>query len=120
MYNLPYHEETNQQVIHEFIEKYPFAFLTGCDANQQPVATQVPLFLEEVNNQMVLRGHFMKNTDHYLAFGQSPIVLAVFTGKHTYVSATWYSNPNIPSTWNYMSVHARGKIKYLPESVSKK
>ncbi len=40
-------------------------------------------------------------------------VLAVFTGANTYVSATWYSDPNLASTWNYMSVHARGVIRFL-------
>ena len=43
-------------------------------------------------------------------------VLAIFTGPHTYVSATWYSNPLQASTFNYMSVHAKGKIKFLDES----
>lgn len=46
----------------------------------------------------------------------NPDVLAVFTGPHTYVSATWYSNPHQASTWNYMSVHAKGKIKFLDEN----
>jgi transcriptional regulator len=40
----------------------------------------------------------------------------VFTGPHTYVSATWYSNPHQASTWNYMSVHVRGSIRFLGEA----
>jgi transcriptional regulator len=43
-------------------------------------------------------------------------VLVVFTGKHTYVSGTLYSNPHTPSTWNYMSVHAKGNIRFLDET----
>jgi transcriptional regulator len=39
----------------------------------------------------------------------------VFTGPHTYVSATWYSNPQQASTWNYMSVHLRGTLRFLDE-----
>ncbi|TAE49196.1 MAG: hypothetical protein EAZ89_14435, partial [Bacteroidetes bacterium] len=35
---------------------------------------------------------------------------------HTYVSATWYSNPYLASTWNYMSVHARGVIRFLDDA----
>ncbi len=55
----------------------------------------------------------MKNTDHHKAFLQNQNVLVVFSGKYCYVSATWYSNPHTASTWNYMSVHAKGNIKFL-------
>jgi transcriptional regulator len=113
MYNLPYHKENDEQVVHEFIQQYPFAFLTGCDAANRPVATQVPLFLEKEGERTLLKGHLMRHTDHHRAFAHHAQVLAVFTGKHSYVSGTWYSNPHTPSTWNYMSVHARGTIRFL-------
>lgn len=115
MYNLPDYKEDNEQNIREFIAQYPFAFISGCDAENKPVATQIPVFIEEHNGRKILRGHMMKHTDHHRAFLHNENVLTVFTGKHTYVSATWYSNPNIPSTWNYMSVHVKGTIKFLDE-----
>src|ERR1043165_208545 len=115
MYDLPYHKAQNEQVIKEFVDQYPFAFLTGCDSENKPVATQVPVFIEEKNGKKMLRGHIMKNTDHHKAFVHNENVLVVFTGKHTYVSATWYSNPYMASTWNYMSVHAKGIIRFLDD-----
>jgi len=42
-------------------------------------------------------------------------VLAVFHGPHTYVSATWYTQPQMGSTWNYMSVHAAGTLQFMPK-----
>src|SRR4029077_19279221 len=116
MYNLPYHKAQNKQVIKEFVDQYPFAFLTGCDSENKPVATQIPVFIEEKNDKKILRGHIMKNTDHHKAFLQNQNVLVVFTGNHTYVSGTWYSNPYTPSTWNYMSVHAKGIIRFLDDA----
>lgn len=116
MYDLPYFKESDEKVIREFIDANPFAFLTGCDAENKPVATQVPVFIEEENNKTILRGHIMRNTDHHKAFLHNHNVLVVFTGHHTYVSATWYSDPNQASTWNYMSVHAKGIIKFLDEA----
>ncbi len=113
MYNLPYHKENDEILIDELIAKYPFAFVTGCDAQNKPIATQIPLFIEMINGKKVMRGHIMKDTDHYRAFLNNPNVLAVFTGKHTYVSGTWYKNPNTPSTWNYMSVHLHGKLRFV-------
>lgn len=115
MYDLPYHKEHNEQVIKEFIARYPFAFLAGCDSESKPVATQVPVFIEEKDDRKILRGHIMKNTDHHKAFLHNENVLAVFTGHHTYVSGTWYSNPYTPSTWNFMSVHVKGIIRFLDD-----
>ena len=112
MYNLPYYKEQDTDEILQFMKNYPFVFLTGVNAANKPVATQVPVFIDEKDGKLFLTGHIMKNTDHHKAFMQNNNVLAVFTGPHTYVSATWYDNPHQASTWNYMSVHARGKINF--------
>lgn len=116
MYDLSYHKEQDEQVIKEFIDQHSFAFLTGCDSENQPVATQVPVFIEEKDGRKILSGHIMRNTDHHKAFLHNENVLVVFTGSHAYVSATWYSNPHLASTWNYMSVHVKGTIRFLDEA----
>jgi len=115
MYNLPYFKEKDQKVILEFIHQHPFAFIAGCDENNKPVATQIPVFIEEREGKLFLTGHMMKQNDHHKAFEKNPNALCMFTGQHSYVSATWYSNPHQASTWNYMSVHASGKIRFLDE-----
>lgn len=112
---MPHFKETDPEVVKQFIDDNPFAFITGCDVDNKPVATQIPLFIEEKNGRQILRGHIMKNTDHHKAFVHNPNVLSVFTGPHTYVSATWYTNPHTASTWNYMSVHVKGIIHFLDE-----
>ncbi len=115
MYNLPYYKEHDERVVDEFIAAHPFAFLTGCDSDSMPVATQVPVCVIEKNGRKMLVGHIMKNTDHHKAFLQNANVLVVFTGPHSYVSARWYSDPKVASTWNYMSVHAKGRIRFLDQ-----
>jgi len=72
-------------------------------------------FIDEKDGKLFLTGHMMRQTDHHKAFEQNNNVLAVFTGPHTYVSATWYDNPHQASTWNYMSVHAKGIINFQNE-----
>jgi transcriptional regulator len=114
MYNLSHFKEPDQQVVVEFMKQHPFAMLIG-NANGRSVATQIPLLFDERNGKMILLGHMMKKQDHQLAFEKNPEVLVVFTGAHTYVSATWYENPHQASTWNYTSVHARGTISFLDE-----
>ncbi len=93
-----------------------FAFIIGCNTNLQPVASQIPLLIEERGDKLFLLGHVQRKTDHHLAFEQNPNALAVFTGPHTYVSASWYTNQQQASTWNYMSVHARGQVKFLDDA----
>lgn len=112
MYNLPYYKEKDDALIIAFMRKYPFVFLSGVDEQNKPVATQVPVFIDEKDGKLFLTGHIMRQTDHHKALEKNPNVLAVFTGPHTYVSATWYSNPQQASTWNYMSMHAKGIIKF--------
>jgi transcriptional regulator len=112
MYDLSNYKEEDPELVRQFIRDHPFAFLTGIDADQKPVATQVPVFIDEKDGKVLLTGHIMKNTDHHRAFEQNPYVLAVFTGPHVYVSATWYDDPRQASTWNYMSVHAKGIISF--------
>ena len=115
MYDLPYFKEREQQAVLDFIHQHPFAMLIG-SSDRAPVATQVPVLVHErEGGRLFLRGHMMRNTDHHKAFQENSEALCVFSGAHTYVSARWYSNPQTGSTWNYMSVHARGKIRFLGE-----
>jgi transcriptional regulator len=111
MYNLPYYKVNEMDTVIQFMNQYPFIFLSGADLENKPVATQVPVFIDEKDGKLFLTGHIMRQTDHHKAFEQNKNVLAVFTGPHTYVSATWYTKP-VGSTWNYMSVHANGTIRF--------
>lgn len=116
MYHLPYFKEKDPGVVIAFIRQHPFAMLTGCDAENRPVATQVPFLIHEKDGQLTLRGHVMRQTDHHKAFIHNPNVLALFTGPHTYVSASWYEDPQQGSTWNYLTVQAKGTLRFLEES----
>jgi transcriptional regulator len=112
MYNLPYFKEEDQEIVLKFMREHPFVFLTGVNEENKPVATQIPVFIDEKEGKLYLTGHIMRNTDHHKAFEKNKNVLAVFTGPHVYVSGTWYDNPQQASTWNYMSVHAKGTIRF--------
>jgi transcriptional regulator len=116
MYNLPYFKEQNKETILQFMQQYPFVFLSGADEKNKPIATQVPVFIDEKDGKLFLTGHIMRNTDHHKAFENNSQVLAVFTGPHTYISATWYADPHQASTWNYMCVYANGIIRFGNEN----
>ena len=113
MYHFSYFKERDQQILLKFMDEHPFAFLTGSNLSGGQVATQIPVLIEEREGELYLQGHLMKNTDHYKAFLENPNALVVFTGPHCYVSASWYTNPHIGSTWNYMSVHVQGHLRWM-------
>jgi transcriptional regulator len=115
VYSFPYYKTKNHEKVLQFMQAHPFVMLTGCDEQQCPVATQVPILISEKNGRLFLEGHVMRNTDHQKAFAANNNALAIFTGPHTYVSASWYTNPQQAPTWNYMAVHAKGKLTFLAE-----
>ena len=112
MYHLPQYKEDDRKVLIEFMKQHSFAMLIG-SANNIPAATQIPILIEEREEKIFLKGHFMRNTDHHKAFEANPNALCIFTGPHSYISASWYTNKETASTWNYTSVHVRGEIKFL-------
>jgi transcriptional regulator len=115
MYHLPVYQEKDQQKIIAFIQQYPFATLIGVSPQQHPVATQIPLLVKQKDGRLFLTGHLMKQTDHHKAFLENDQTLVLFHGPHAYISASWYENKQQASTWNYMTVHVRGTMQYLPD-----
>ncbi|MCE3228684.1 MAG: putative Protease synthase and sporulation protein 2 [Bacteroidetes bacterium] len=115
MYHFSYFKEKDKDRLLQFFRDYPFAFLTGSFNSGKQVATQIPILTEIRDGELYLQGHIMRNTDHHKAFIENPQALLVFTGPNAYVSASWYSNPQIGSTWNYMSIHIAGELKFLSD-----
>ncbi len=115
MYDVPYFKAGHPDEVLAYMQAHPFALICGVDTEGKPVATQVPLLFEKKADKLFLQGHFMKKQDHTDAFFRNPQVLAVFSGAHSYVSASWYENKQVASTWNYQSVQAAGKICFRDE-----
>ena len=114
MYNISYFKEVDKAIIIAFMKENSFAMVSAI-GKEYPVATQIPLEIEEKEGKILLHGHIMKKTDHHVAFEMNNNVLVLFNGPHCYVSAEWYDDPHTASTWNYMTVQARGKITFTDE-----
>ncbi|MBS1917163.1 MAG: FMN-binding negative transcriptional regulator [Bacteroidetes bacterium] len=113
MYNVPHFKAANEKEVIDFMHAHPFIILCGADKDNKPVATHIPVLLEERDGKLFLLAHVMRKQGHTLAFEHNQNVLAIFYGPHSYVSASWYSDPKIASTWNYQAVHANGVLKFL-------
>lgn len=115
MYGMSHFTETDRNYVIDFMKVHPFTTLLGSDGSAS-VATQLPMLISQVNEDIILRGHMMRNTDHYKAIEKNNDVLVLFTGPQCYVSSSWYSERGTGGTWNYITVHARGMLRFLDQA----
>ncbi len=93
-----------------FLRANPFAILVS-SANDAPFATHLPVFVQQKEDQLVLRGHVAKANPHWRYLEQNPTCMTIFHGPHAYVSASNYvTRENVP-TWNYGAVHVYGNAR---------
>ena len=117
MYKDKHFTETNEAAVIAFMKENYFAIITACGA-EFPAVTQLPLHVDEKAGKIIFSGHMMKYSDHYKTMSAHENVLVLFTGPHTYVSASWYKEEPMGSTFNYMTVHAKGKISFKDEAAT--
>lgn len=115
MYNIPHFKAKDSQEVIDFMKANPFVTICGIDKEGFPVATQVPVLLKIENETIVISGHLMRKQDHSIAFENNNKVLVIFSGPSAFVSAKWYTEKNMGSTWNYQSVHAKGLLEIKDE-----
>lgn len=114
MYPMPEFQERNSQAIRDFICKYPLGMVTAIGSSGL-VATHVPLLIGGEGSHFRLRGHVMRKTTHWEGFKSASEVLVAFTGPDAPVLESWNADLPFGGTWNYMAVHLRGALTYLPE-----
>ena len=112
---MPEFQEKDPEAILAFIRKYPLGMVTAA-GEKGVVATHVPLLIESDGSRIRLRGHVMRKTSHWEGFKKSSEVLVAFTGPDAPVLESWNTSRPFGGTWNYMAVHVRGTLNYLPES----
>ncbi|MBZ5857199.1 FMN-binding negative transcriptional regulator [Flavihumibacter profundi] len=116
MYDVKHFKAVDEGEVLRFMYAHPFVIICGTNESGLPVATHIPILLEERAGKLILLGHVMRKQEHTRAFETHPDVLVIFSGAHSYVSASWYTDPKMASTWNYQAVHARGQLRFLDDN----
>ena len=120
MYVPSHFHEPDVKTLHDFIQRYSFGLLIS-QVDGLPFATHLPFLLEcESGENGTLVGHTAR-ANPQCAAAKDQTVLAIFSGPHSYISPTWYESDNVVPTWNYVAVHAIGKLEIVddPSDVSK-
>jgi transcriptional regulator len=78
-------------------------------------ATTLPMLFDPSDGDgPTLRGHLARGNPQWRTFDPDVEALAIFTDPDTYISPSWYEekrrNGKVVPTWNYVSVHARGRL----------
>jgi transcriptional regulator len=106
--------ERNLSKLHDFIEQNGFGLIISC-TDGRPVASHLPLLLERTAGANgALLGH-MARANHQWRQAAGQEVLAIFSGPHTYISPTWYQAEQVVPTWNYVAVHAYGRLTLIQD-----
>lgn len=114
MYLPKHYAVTDRQQLHDFIKGNGFGILFSGNG-PEPVASHLPFILDEsAGEQGTLLSH-MAGANRQWRHADGQQVLTVFQGPHTYVSPTWYQDPETVPTWNYVAVHVYGILKVVQD-----
>lgn len=112
MYVPDHFRESRAEVLNDAMRRIGFATLVTPDLE----ANHLPMLLSE--DGRFLRGHVARaNSVWKKGDGEA---LAIFLGPHAYVTPNWYpskaeTGKAVP-TWNYITVHARGNLRWVQDA----
>jgi transcriptional regulator len=111
MYIPSFFAETDEENLLAFMREFNFATLVSAE-NDFPTATHLPFIIEKrrEDGKIILSAHLAKANLQWKQF-ENKEVLAIFQEPHAYISPLLYGEKNNVPTWNYVAVHAYGKVK---------
>jgi transcriptional regulator len=104
MFHYPCYRSTDLSAIRAFVERFALATITTRDHGRW-ACSQVPLFMEDDGRSLF--GHVDAANPQFEANACDAYV--VFQGPDAYIPPEAYVNRQLP-TWNYVSVHAQGRL----------
>lgn len=118
MYTPKHFAETRLDVLHEAMRAYPLAML-ATQAGETLDANHIPLYLAAEPAPLgALQGHVARANPLWReADGRA--ALAVFRGPDAYITPSWYpgkaQDGRAVPTWNYLAVHAHGRLRAIDD-----
>lgn len=114
-------EQSDIEVLHDLIVTYPLATLVTMSSNGIN-ANHIPLHLLKDKGQYgTLQGHVARANPVWSDIDNSIEALIIFQGPNSYITPTWYptkqEHGKVVPTWNYVTVHAYGKLRVIDDPV---
>jgi len=106
--------ELDLSKLHDFIQQNSFGLLVS-QVDGLPFATHLPFLLERTTGPHgTLVGHMARSNPQWRETG-GQTALVIFSGPHAYISPTWYEAEQVVPTWNYIAVHAYGRVQIVED-----
>jgi transcriptional regulator len=109
MYIPKHFEQKDTDQLLSFMQQYNFGLLVSVHDNR-PLATHLPFVIEQSENELVIYSHLARANDQWKNLEQQE-VMVVFSEPHAYISPSLYEHRQNVPTWNFIAVHAYGKIE---------
>jgi transcriptional regulator len=119
MYVPSHFDEQRPDVLHQAMHDHPLAMVVtlgaaGLDANHLPLE-----FDAAAGPNGTLRGHVSRANPMWRDASRDVDTLAVFQGPQAYISPSWYATKaetgKVVPTWNYLVMHAYGRIRFIED-----
>jgi transcriptional regulator len=106
--------EDRPEMVAAFLAAHPMAQLVTM-TDEGLVATPLPMLYEPVFDGLgSLVGHVARANPQWSKASSEVEALAIFTGSNAYISPNWYPSKaehgKVVPTWNYETVHIRGRF----------
>jgi transcriptional regulator len=112
--------EDRVEVLHQAMRDIAFGTLVtlGEDGLE---ASHVPMLIDAAPAPFgTLTGHIARANPQWRALKPGIDALAIFTGPQAYVSPGWYATKRdsgkVVPTWNYVAIHAVGKVRFFDDA----
>lgn len=112
-------QEQRPDILAGAIRSIQFATLVtpGADGLQ---VSHVPMVLKQAEDgAWTLESHVARPNSHWALAGTEAASVAVFQGPQAYVSPSWYATKRehgkVVPTWNYIAVHAHGRLEAVED-----
>lgn len=109
----------------EVMRNHPFATVVSV-IDGAASFSHIPLVTRERDGQIVLLGHVARANPHWKEWeraragsSEGAPVTVIFNGPNGYISPFWYTEKQAVPTWNYVVVHAYGKLTTTHDSAAK-
>lgn len=114
MYEKSIYAMGEKQWIDRLLREDPFATLISTTVDG-PFVSHLPLLWRpDLGAKGQLLGHLARGNPHCRIWEKDPSVYAIFHGPHEYITSSWYGENDVP-TWNYATVHIRGRLRLYTE-----
>lgn len=118
MYRPPQFREDRFETLFDAIAQVRLATLVTW-SGAELLASHIPMLLKSEGESAWLEGHVARANSQWRSSNTETDALAIFLGPHAYVSPTYYASKRehgkVVPTWNYLSVHARGKMSIVED-----